>query len=230
MSYLYRHGLLVSRKQPYLDWANSLAESDTALSDELSRANRSLYLVPEVEGEPDLDDFVEEFWADIFEHELGAWMLAPKTWPQTRTREMFDEWFDVELNASVMDLTPEEPLTQADVDVEDLQEMMGHCASCGLDIGEQEGRIVGFKLNHRERYESFEGRVMPLLVDEDDDTSAVLALVTSKDSEAAKSGDDIVVRVCSSRCEKAMRSAIPKALRRLSRQRPRLDDLEADES
>jgi len=143
MSYLYRHGLLVSHKQPYLDWANSVAEEDDpALSDELSRANRSLYLVPEVEGGPEVDDLVEEFWTAIFEHELGSWILAPKKWPQDRTREMFDEWFDVELNQSVMDLTPDEPLTQADVDVEDLQEMMEHCASCGLDIDEHEGRMV----------------------------------------------------------------------------------------
>src|SRR5437870_3545441 len=131
MSFLYRHGLLISRKQPYLEWANSFDE-ETNLTEELSQARRTLYLVPETDGEPDVEELVEDFWQDIFETELGAWILADDRWPAPRTRELFDEWFDVELNDSVFDLTPEEPLTQGDVDANDLQEMMGRCASCGI--------------------------------------------------------------------------------------------------
>jgi hypothetical protein len=221
MSFLYRHGLLISRKKPYLDWANSLDDEEASLSLEVSGANRSLYLVPEVAGQPDLSDLVEEFWVRIFEEELGAWMIDPQTWPNPRTREMFDEWFDVELNDSVFDLTPDEPLTQADVDANDLAELMGHCAACGLDVEADEGRVVGFKLNNRELYAPFEGRAIPLALGSDDDSDTVLVLVTARGSEAAKAGDDVVVNVCSSRCEKVMRSVVPQALRRLtSRIRP----------
>jgi hypothetical protein len=217
MSFLYRHGLLISRKQPYIDWANSLEEGGAVLSYDVSRAHRSLYLVPEADGEPDLNSFIGEFWEDIFENELGAWMIAAETWPQPRTREMFDAWFDVELNDSVFDLTPEEPLTQADVDADDFKKMMERCASCGLEILENDGRMVGFKLNNRALYAPFEGRVLPLPLDAANDGAVVLTLVTSQDSEAAKAGDDVVVRVCSSGCEKVMRSVVPKALRRLTR-------------
>jgi predicted protein tyrosine phosphatase len=217
MSFLYRHGVLISRKQPYLDWANSLANDEQPLSDELSRANRTLYLVREVDGEPDLTGILEEFWAHIFEHELSAWVLAEDKWPDPRTREMFDTWFDVELNDAVFDLTPEEPLTQADVDAADLREMMERCASCGLEIEEHEGRMVGFKLNSRDLYAPFEGRVLPLALGDGADADVALALVTTVESEAAQAGNDVVVRVCSSNCERAMRSAIPKALRRFTR-------------
>jgi hypothetical protein len=230
VSFLYRHGLLILRKQPYIDWANSLADDGAPLSDEVSRTNRGLYLVPEVDGEPDLEELVDEFWADIFEEELSAWALPPSKWPEPRTREMFDEWFDVELNESVYDLTPEEPLTQADADAHDLQEMMERCASCGLEVVAGEGRLVGFKLNDRERYAPFEGRVMPLPLDDADDSDIILALVTGQESDAATAGDDVVVRVCSSRCERVMQSAVPKALRRISRRLQRLEDLETDES
>ena len=217
MSFLYRHGLLIERKQPYLDWANSVDRDGPGLSEDLSRARRSLYLVPEADGEPDVEALVDEFWADIFEKELEMWMITDDCWPQPRTREMFDAWFDVELNDSVFDLTPEEPLTQVEVDAADLAEMMARCASCGIELGENEGRLIGFKLASRTLYKPFEGRVLPLAIDDSDEADVVLTLVTSQDSAAAKEGDDLVVHVCSSRCEKVMRSVVPKALRRLSR-------------
>jgi hypothetical protein len=166
---------------------------------------------------PDLEELVNEFWEDIFEQELGMWIIADDCWPQSRTREMFNAWFDVELNESVFDLTPEEPLTQADVDAADLAEMMARCASCGIELGEDEGRLVGFKLGNRSLYEPVEGRVLPLPMDDSDEADVVLTFVASQESAAAKDGDDVVVRVCSSQCEKVMRSVVPKALRRWSR-------------
>ncbi len=217
MSFLYRHGLLITRKQPYIDWANSCDDDGPKLTEDLSSASRLLYLVPEVDGEPDLEGLVDEFWADIFEQELGMWVIADDRWPEPRTREMFDAWFDVELNDSVFDLTPDEPLTQAEVDAADLAEMMMRCASCGIELGENEGRLVGFKLANRSLYEPFEGRVLPLRMDDNDEADVVLTFVTFQDSAAAKDGDDVVVHVCSSRCEKVVRSVVPKALRRWSR-------------
>jgi hypothetical protein len=217
MSFLYRHGLLISRKQPYLDWANGVAADGASLTDALSRRNRSLYLVPEVDGEPDLAALIDEYWSSIFEEELSGWVIETDEWPEPRTRELFDEWFDVELNDSVFDLTPEEPLTQDDMDVADLSEMMERCAACGIEVAEGEGRLVGFKLNNRDSFEAFEGRVLPLPLETGGDAAVVLALVTAGESDAAKAGEDVLVRVCSGRCEKVMRSAVPRALRRVTR-------------
>jgi hypothetical protein len=225
MSFLYRHGLLISRKQPYIDWANRVANDSVPLSDELSRHNRSLYLVPEVDGEPDLAELVDEFWSSIFDEELSGWVLDTDQWPEPRTREMFDDWFVVELNDSVFDLTPEEPLTQDDMDLADLSEMMERCASCGIEVAEGDGRLAGFKLNNRASLEAFEGRVLPLPLEADGDQDVVLALVTTRESDAAKAGDDVLVRVCSSRCEKVMRSTVPKALRRVTRTLGASEDL-----
>ena len=213
MTYLYRHALFISRKEPYLDWANGLEEGP-ALTEQLSRKERTVYLAPEVDDEPELSQLVDEFWESIFEEELGAWVIAEERWPQPRTREMFDAWFEVELSGSVYDLTPEEPLTQAQVDALDLAEALGRCAACGLDVEEDEGRFAGFKLADWRRVAPFEGRVLPLAVDDD---QVVLCVVTHDGSEEARAGDDILVRVCSSACEKAVRKTVPKALRRLFR-------------
>jgi ribosomal protein L24E len=214
MSYLYRHALFVSRKQPYLDWANGLNDGGPGLSEDVSLQQRTVYLVPELDREPDLGTLLDEFWEDIFHEELATWSLKEESWPRLRTREIFDQWFDIELNASVYDLTPEEPLTQIQVDLADLSEASGRCAECGLDVEEGEGRFVGFKLADRSRFESFQGRVLPLPVN---DNESVLAIVTLAESDEARSGDDLLVRVCSSRCEKVIRKLVPPALRSWTR-------------
>ena len=110
-----------SREQRHTSIGRTALNNDgPQLDEELSRQQRNVYLVPESAQEPDLDALLNEFWEDIFTAELGSWSLAENDWPPSRTREMFNQWFDVELNASVYDLTPEEPLTQTQVDLEDL--------------------------------------------------------------------------------------------------------------
>ena len=158
MSYLYRHALFVSRTKVYLDWANGLNDDGPQLGEELSRQQRNLYLVPESAQEPDLGALLNEFWEDIFTAELQSWTVAEDSWPTSRTREMFNQWFDVELNASVYDLTPEEPLTQAEVDLADLEEASGRCAACGLDVEHGEGRFAGFKLHGSKSLRRFSGQ------------------------------------------------------------------------
>lgn len=214
MTFLYRHALFVSRRQPYLDWANSIDDSGATLDAALSRKERTVYLTPEADGEPELQELLEESWEEIFEEELAAWHEAEERWPQARTREMFDEWFDVELCASVLDLAPEEPLTQEQVDSLDLADAVNSCAACGIDVEEGHGRFVGFKVADRSRIAFRQGRVLHLPVD---DEQVIPCIVTVDDSAAAREGDDLVVRVCSSGCEKAVRKVVPKALKRLFR-------------
>jgi hypothetical protein len=40
--------------------------------------------------------------------------------------------------------------------------------------------------------------------------------MSAADSDEAKAGDDLLFRVCTTRCEKAIRKAVPKALRKMS--------------
>jgi len=214
MSFLYRHALFISRKRPYLDWANQPSDGDLELTDELSRQKRTVYLVPETTDEPNREALLAEFWEEIFAAELSAWVLDEERWPQPRTRQIFDEWFDVEVNDAVYDLTPEEPLTQAQVDLQDLAEASAQCALCGLEVDDTEGRWAGFKVADRADLDVFQGRVFPLPID---DEEAVLCIVTPANSEEARAGKDLLVRVCSSRCEKAARKIVPRALRDWSR-------------
>jgi hypothetical protein len=211
MSFLYRSGITITRKQPYLDWANSLDDRGPELTEELSRDRRTIYLVHELDTPASVDEIIDEYWDEIFEQELGAWILSADQWPPKRTRDMFMAWFDIEVTDSVYDLLPDEPLTQSDVDTADLEYAVSHCAWCDLEVEEGSGRFAGFPLFERERLDLFEGRAFGLPID---DETALTVIMTLPESEPARAGEDVVVRVCSSRCEKRVRKIVPKALRR----------------
>jgi len=212
MSYLYRHALFVSRKQPYIDWANSLEAAAPVLDEPLARKERTVFLAFESDIEPALEDVLPDYWEDIFEAELAAWDDDEQHWPSPRTREMFDAWFDVELCHAVYDLDPGDPLTQREVDAHDIAEALTTCASCGITVEEGEGRFAGFRVAEPERLAPWQGRVLPLTIDEE---RMILCLVPSDDDDEFDAEDDLVVRVCSSGCEKGVRKVVPKALRRL---------------
>jgi ribosomal protein L24E len=215
MTFLYRHALFVSRKQPYIDWANGAADGEALLDERVSRQERTVYLVAESEHDSTAADFLPEYWEELFEQELSAWTVDEEVWPSPRTRELFDAWFDVELCSGVYDLDSDDPLTQADVDAADVVQATTVCAACGIDIEEGAGRYVGFKVADPQRLESWRGAVLPLAIDED---HVVLALPRPEPSDwpddENDSDGDLIVRVCSSKCEKVVRRVVPKALRK----------------
>jgi hypothetical protein len=211
MSFLYRHALFVSRKQPYIDWANSLEEGESLLDERIARRERTVFLALELDGQPGLEDVLPDYWEAIFEAELASWNDDEQRWP-TRTRETFDAWFDVELCAAVYDLDPDEPLTQREADGRDLAEALTTCANCGISVDEGEGRFAGFKVADPEQLALWKGRVLPLAIDEE---QTILSLVPSDEDDQFDAEDDLVVRICSSGCEKGVRKVVPKALRRL---------------
>jgi hypothetical protein len=215
MTFLYRFAVTITRKRPYIDWANSFEDDGPKLTDDLADDRRTVYLVPETTDRPNVAEIVDEFWQAIFEEELAMWMEDEGDWPNPRTREVFDAWFDVVVTDSVFDLTPEEPLTQRDVELVDLQDAVSRCAWCEIEIEPEAGRDVGFKLSDRSRFEHRAGLVLPLLVD---DERVVVGIVALPDSDEARAGEDLIFRACTSRCEKAIRKVVPKALRKAGNQ------------
>ena len=62
------------------------------------------YLVYDYTESDNLRFIIDFYWATVFEYELNAWMRDPKTWPQTRTLEMFRQWFDIDFAPVVSDI------------------------------------------------------------------------------------------------------------------------------
>lgn len=213
MPFLYRTPVLVSKQQPYVDWANSF-DDGVELSDDLAR-EKTVYLVETAESEATLDEILTNYWQDIFDEELFAWMEDEATWPTDRDRAMFDRWFEAALAGSVVDLDPEAPLTDGELDAAALQATMSQCAWCEreLDLESGEGRTLGVRLEDRELLAHREGLVLTLMIDR---KRAVNGAVPPRNSDLARDTGDVIFLACSRRCEKRLEASVPRALRELT--------------
>jgi hypothetical protein len=216
MPFLYRTPVIVSRKQPYIDWANGLRRTDDEpdFPPELAQ-KKDIYLGRYYATEEASEGLLDEIWPDIFEEELFGWSTDESEWPANRTREMFDAWFETELADSIVDLFPDHLLTEDDVEISDAADAMSECAWCGAELFEEQGRTVGFALPNRDRFDHREGRVLSLLAGRD---RVVTGVVTFADSEEVKQGWDVIFRACSRHCEKRLLNVVPAALQDLERQ------------
>lgn len=210
---LYRTPILISRKQPFIDWANSVDHGAPALTSDLARI-RTAYLVTVSETDMGPAALLDEWWPDIFEEELSGWIEDESLWPAERTREMFDDWFDSECGDAAIDLSPDEPLTEDEADEVDLQVALHNCAWCDAEIDDESGRTVGFALPDRGLLSHREGRVWEISVGKRGFISGIVSLA---ESEAAAQGTDIIFRTCSRSCERLLNKLMPKAIREASR-------------
>jgi hypothetical protein len=153
-------------------------------------------------------------WADIFEEELFGWMTDESSWPAERTRKMFDEWFASEIGDAVIDLHPDEPLTEDDVDQAALAVALTTCAWCEAELGEEQGRTVGFALPDRNLLRHRQGLVWTLAAGK---RRLVTGIISQVESDAAVEDVDIIFRACSRRCERLLNKMMPKAIRDASR-------------
>jgi hypothetical protein len=213
MGLLYRTPIFITRQQPFIDWANGADEEGPALTLDLSE-RRMVYLVASPEGDTELAALLDDSWVDIFEEELFSWIVDESTWPAGRTREMFDAWFASEVGDAVVDLDPEEPLTEDDVDREELVVALNTCAWCDAELDAERARTVGFALPDCSLLSHREGRVWAVGVGK---RRFVTGIVSPVDSDIAADGADVIYRACSRRCERLLNKLMPKAIRDASR-------------
>lgn len=212
MSLINRVALTVTRKQPYMDWANG-ADGPEPIVTYPADNPRSTYLVPDDGLDPDFAKLLDEFWEEVFESELSMWMQDEDTWPQARTREMFDQWFDAQFADIVVDLVPEEPLSQSDVEEADIEYALNHCAWCDLEVEMETRRVVGLSMPVREAFAFREGLTISVPVSD----GAIIGIMTTADSPAAIEGQDAVFAACSSRCEKIIRKEAERGFKRMKK-------------
>ena len=98
---LNRGVVIVRPRQPYIDWADGLDDSDILPSPE---GERTVYLIPEYEDEDQAMSILSTCYQRIFEAELEGWHTVESDWPLNRSFKMFCEWFSIELHSMVDDL------------------------------------------------------------------------------------------------------------------------------
>ena len=100
-----RCAILLTPKQPYRDWANSIDTDGPRFEDTEDYENdtRPLFLGPDVEDPGDAARFVDKNFSLFFEAWLEDWCTDESLWLRRRTRKMFREWFDVSMFEIVYD-------------------------------------------------------------------------------------------------------------------------------
>ncbi len=118
MKLINRSALVIRPKQPYVDWVNSLDSEASGLEQAMTLAQHQqegrVYLISEQEQVTDKESLIADHWQPIFENELGGWDEFADAWPASLSQQLFLEWFDIEPQLMVFDMTAE-PLLVADM-------------------------------------------------------------------------------------------------------------------
>lgn len=99
-----RAALIVRLKEPFIKWINEADPLDTRSKISLVEANedRTVYLIDDSEADH-VDEWVALNFRQLFECELEDWYSDPELWPKEITREVFDEWCELECHTVVID-------------------------------------------------------------------------------------------------------------------------------
>lgn len=98
--FVLRTAIILKPLAPYINWVKESLGVDFDPADEEMKDFNS-YLVAE-----DLyacEDWIEENYENMFALELADWAEDESEWPQNRTYEMFQEWFDIEYSSMIYD-------------------------------------------------------------------------------------------------------------------------------
>jgi len=103
MYVINRSAAIIKSKQPFVEWVNSVASEGRQYSIDDFSTDCSVILLPEIDSDEHAEATLKDLFSDIFEVELSGWITDESAWPQSRTYEMFQEWFDVEFHSVVFD-------------------------------------------------------------------------------------------------------------------------------
>jgi hypothetical protein len=95
---------------PYIAWTRKNdADADKGmLTVPRARPYGTAYLLPELELEEDVQEWIEDNAGWMFEFALSAWTEDESTWPQARDIKEFREWFRIDIHSVVVDVGDDE--------------------------------------------------------------------------------------------------------------------------
>ena len=106
MRVLNRTAVTIIGAEPYLAWTRQreAAVNRGLLTVARARTYGSAFLLPELELEEDVQEWVEENASWLFEFQLAAWTDDESTWPANRDLKTFREWFRIDIHSVVVDV------------------------------------------------------------------------------------------------------------------------------
>lgn len=105
MRVVNRTAVTITGAAPFIEWMRKTDADANRNMLTVSRAKPygSAFLLPEFELEEDVQDWVEENAAWIFEFQLAAWTEDTASWPQNRDLATFRAWFRIDVHSTVVD-------------------------------------------------------------------------------------------------------------------------------
>lgn len=94
---------IIRPKQPFIDWANQLPDAKRKVTPNNFKTDCLSILIPDYDTDEEAREYINDLFEDIFNEELWGWCTNEKWWPKNRTKELFWEWFDVEIHSMIMD-------------------------------------------------------------------------------------------------------------------------------
>jgi len=106
MRVVNRTAITIVGADPYIEWtkARDADFNRHQLTVARTRPFGTAYLLPEFEAEEDLQEWVEENFAWLFEFQLSTWTEDESAWPQVRDLKTFKQWFRIDMHSTVVDV------------------------------------------------------------------------------------------------------------------------------
>ena len=99
-----RSAIVVTPKQPFLDWLQAVDPTSSELKLADLGVEPTIYLIPECEVPEDVVECLRDVFDEIFQHELDGWYRVREAWPTDRSYETFCCWFDYRFHSVLLDL------------------------------------------------------------------------------------------------------------------------------
>ena len=110
MRVVNRTAVTITGAQPFVDWMRDTDADFNAGAITVPRAKAygSAFLLPEFDLEEDLQEWVEDNVAWLFDFQLSAWTENEETWPEHRDLKTFREWFRIDIHSVVVDVADDD--------------------------------------------------------------------------------------------------------------------------
>ncbi len=105
MQLLNRTAVTIVGAKPFLEWTRQ-TESDAnrgTLTVARAKTYGTAFLLPELESEIAIQEWIEDNAQWLFEFQLSSWTEEESTWPPVRDLKTFREWFRIDVHNIVVD-------------------------------------------------------------------------------------------------------------------------------
>ena len=107
MRRLNRSAVVVTPKQPFLDWLHATDPTSADITLPELTEDPTIYLIPECDSDDDLANVLRDLCEEIFEEQLAGWYTDESVWPRDRSFDVFRRWFDHQHHSVLIDLCDE---------------------------------------------------------------------------------------------------------------------------